>query len=168
MSQDIKAIAWEISYEWDMLRWTFEKLRYEEGELLPPEVTDPQILTEYWVGTGQDHRLHSAILESFLLHARTLRDFLCDDHKRHRDDVLAGDFFGAPEMWTKVRPPLGPYLPENRKRLNRALAHISYARLGFRARKEWDISAVLRELDLIWQSFLAALSPERREWFWSG
>ncbi|MGD0898699.1 MAG: hypothetical protein ABR915_12755, partial [Thermoguttaceae bacterium] len=129
-------------------------------ELPLPEVTDPRTLTEYSVGTGRDDRLRSAMLESFLLHARTLRDFLCHDKKRWDDDVLAGDFFKVPETWTKVRPQLGPYLTQNKMRLDKTLAHISYARLRFRANDEWDISAVLRELDLIWRAFWAAQLPE--------
>jgi hypothetical protein len=167
VSQNIEAIAGDVSYEWDMLRWTYEKLRYEEGELLLSEVTDPQILTEFWFGTSHDDRLHSAMLESFLLHARTLRDFFLDDKKKRPDDVLAGDFFEVFETWTEARPSLGPYLSQNKKRLDKSLAHISYARLDFKVASKWDISAVLRELDLIWQTFLKTLSPERRRWFWA-
>jgi hypothetical protein len=151
MSTALEAIAEDVFYEWDMFRWSFGKLR-EHG---------------YSVGTGRiNDQETSATLESFLLHTRTLRDFLCDDKKKWTDDVLAHDFFKeTPGQWTKARPPLGPYLSQNKERLNKMLAHISYARLGFKAQDEWDIGAVLHELDVIWKAFLKALSPEKRKWF---
>ena len=105
----------------------------------------------------------AAILESFLLHARVIRDFLWEDRKRKPDDVLAIEFFENDEDWKTARPEQGRLLRAERRRLNKALAHLTHARDVNTS--DWDICSIKDELDEGWKAFLTALPPERRSWF---
>src|SRR5262245_33972504 len=105
-------------------------------------------------GTGHtsgERREMSDRLESLLLHTRVLREFFYywefrnDKAKRQKpDDVIAEDYI--PD-WTSHRPPIGPYLRENKERLDKSLAHLSTLRVQYkRLEKRWDIAALRREL----------------------
>ena len=165
MTQNLEMIATHVKYEWKMLRWTSEWLRSEQSNPTPPVNVDPPIPNPYSIGTGDNNPKCSAILESFLLHARNIRDFLCNDGSRHPDDVFASQFVQSSDTWKKNRPPLGSYLAQNRDRLNKMLAHISDDRLGYMAAPKWQVATIFNELIAIWRAFVAALPPERSDWF---
>ena len=118
---------------------------------------------------SQDQFLTNVYLQSFLIHSRNLRDFLTrsrNDRGVHTDDVLAVDFFSGSEKWSP--PDVPPYLKENRIRLNRSLAHLSYDRLVFHSDKDWAIHTVREEIKGLWENFFAALTEEKQAWFISG
>lgn len=87
----------------------------------------------------QDAAMVNMALESFLIHARNIRDFFAS--RGNPDDVLARDFLGRP---TRVRLSL-LRSPKIRRRLNKRIAHISYsrARLG----RGWNWSILLSEIN---------------------
>src|ERR1019366_334218 len=88
-------------------------------------------------------------LESFLLHFRNLRVFLCPSLQEGNvfpDDVLASDFtgkFDCSDVGDKTKFP-----PEEQKRLNKMLTHISYKRPDYEP-----------------QRFVGTLTQEQRSWF---
>jgi hypothetical protein len=103
-------------------------------------------------------------LESFLLHFRNLRAFLCPSLQPcTADDVLASDFLE--NDGSNVGEPVK--LEIDRERLNKMLAHVSYRRSDYIEKDQhgWDSSVmlvlILREL----QKFFARLSGEQRGWF---
>jgi hypothetical protein len=106
-------------------------------------------------------------LESFLLHFRNLRVFLCPSLQEGNvfpDDVLASDFtgkFDCSDVGDKTKFP-----PEEQKRLNKMLTHISYKRPDYEPRDyQWDTSEMLiRMLDEL-QRFVGTLTQEQRSWF---
>jgi hypothetical protein len=110
----------------------------------------------------------SAALEVFLLHTRTLRDFFLRKRplpKSAETDILAADYFDALGEWVS---PTCAYLtdPRTKERLDRALAHVTYDRIGYSSTgKNWKTSQIADEIDNAWAAFLAALPSERRAWF---
>ena len=108
----------------------------------------------------------SAFLESCLIHARVLKDFLYGSSSRYSDDVFAWEYVGSKEKWDRRRPTLGCYLVLNETRLNKCLAHLSITRLCYDGEtKMWDLARVRDELGAAWEAFLKALPVERRDWF---
>lgn len=127
--------------------------------------------------TNEDQMNLSAQLESYLLHARVLRDFFhyyemfpqfnpslgAKQDRRNRDDVLAQDFI--PD-WGKRGPKIGSYLFDNKKRLDKSLAHLSTQRVEYKTNeKRWDIASVRNELLPVIEKFKADLPADRRQWF---
>src|SRR5262245_36916552 len=91
-----KEVADKVVYEIKMLRHTFTMLK--DRDLNVNGMRQGGVMLR--VGTGittEEERAGSAILESFLLHARVLRGFL-GGNRDQPDDVLAEDFVTA---WVK-------------------------------------------------------------------
>jgi hypothetical protein len=156
-------IASDVAYEWEMLSWTFQTICRRIGKEVVSEADSP-FPAVWYCGTSRDTQEASAMLEPFLLHVRNIRDFLyCNSLQK--DDVLAVHFFVKPNDWIAVRPPLGNYLESLRERINKSLAHLSYARLKYRSDEGWNIERIKNELDKPWRAFIDVLSPEKRQWF---
>jgi len=157
-----KEVADKVVYEIRMLRHTFKMLKdrdlnlngMRQGGVMPR------------VGTGittEQERDGSAILESFLLHARVLRGFFAGNRDQS-DDVLAEDFVPG---WVKPQAPAYPYLVAERKRLNKALAHLSAERVNYDVSgKDWDVEKIRKELEPIIKRFLMEASAmPHSDWF---
>ncbi len=161
-----RGIAEDVLYEWEMVCWTFQTIcRTIPGAVVMHEPGEPLLKVCCCLGTSRYEREASALLEPFLLHVRNIREFLYNDGAKKKDDVLALDFFDNPDDWTKKRPPIGAYLKSIRERLNKSLAHITYARLDYRQYELWDLAKIRHDLEKPWGAFMAALPPEKREWF---
>jgi hypothetical protein len=112
-----------------------------------------------------DRLTKNILIEDFLLHARIMYDFLiCDPES---DDISALHFLDCPEGWKQVRVQLCPYMSNNRKRLNKMIAHLTYKRIEYEIdnTKDWEVRAIYHEIISTWQQFLSYLSPEQHEWF---
>jgi hypothetical protein len=104
-------------------------------------------------------------LESFLLHHRNLRAFLCPSLQRvYESDVLASDFLDMEEQADQGDPVV---LGQDKDRLNALLAHISYDREKYRhaGDKEWDVLRMRDEMVQYLKVFLWKVVPVRRAWF---
>jgi hypothetical protein len=99
-----------VAYEVSMLKWTRDMLA--RGGIGIP--------------------LRYALIESWVVHLRTLVEFLCP--RRPRDnDVIAADFFDDPEEWGRTRPSLSESLESLREawvRADKELAHLTTNRKG--------------------------------------
>lgn len=83
-----------------------------------------------WFGGGSSH-IGAALLESRLLHTRNLIDFFDGNRRKGRlGDVLASDFHVARGKVALSKA--------YRDRLNKALAHLAYARVGRRLHADAD------------------------------
>jgi len=95
---------------------------------------------------------HFVFLECFVLHARSLIDFLFP-RKRSRDrenDVFAEDYFASHNEWEGIRGPVVPFLEETRSRADSWLAHLSYKRLREKVDPEWKVGDIANSiLDLV-------------------
>ena len=130
------------------------------------------------VGTGSDQE-EDVYLESFLLHARILRDFFFGQPPRGprtrvcrvckhtetlpviiKDDILACDFVSG---WNE---PESPYLKTLREPLNKMLAHLTEARERYKLQSyQWDHVAIYQSLKPVIEKFLAKLTGQNKIWF---
>ena len=98
------AVATKVTYEMRMFRYAYDKLaqlQVDMGNVLPGDVV-PSVGTRI---STEEVRAASVLLESFLIHARVLRDFFCPSPEPHKDDdVVASDFVSE---WTQ--PPASDY-----------------------------------------------------------
>jgi len=98
--------------------------------------------------------LNNAALEAFIIHVRALIDFLFND-KPYEDDIIAQDFFISPELWNNVRPEIPDSLQKAKKRADKEMAHLTYARLDVSPQaKLWPFLKIEYEIDLIMGIFL--------------
>lgn len=100
-------------------------------------------------------------LETFLLHARNLKEFFYNDNKRYDTDARAWDFLEDKNLWQKLRPAEMGSMIQIRKRAGKELAHLSYKRIyGTPPEKNWNIGEILSELLKVVDIFLDHLSPK--------
>jgi hypothetical protein len=101
-------------------------------------------------GVAGQGAIANALLESFVTHVRNSIDFLYADNPKP-DDVIAEDFFGAPEQWKQHRPALSQALLQAKRRAGKEVAHLTYARLAVAPEaKPWPFMQIAREVaDLI-------------------
>jgi hypothetical protein len=104
-------------------------------------------------------------LESFLLHFRNLRGFLCPTlQKTCGDDICASAFVGKSQA---VDVADTRTLSRDKPRLDKMLAHLSYSSEPFiQAREDaWPVARMSIEILEQLEIFLGLLSPEMRSWF---
>jgi len=147
---EMKQAAAFVYYEYGQFRWAISHLP-----------------SEWRCGTGGFSRDEDAVVEVALLHARVLRDVFTQKRplpRYSKTDIIAADFFDDPKEWD---PPVLGYLTDERERLNRSLAHLSYSRTGYELPgcKEWDFKATSSELTGAWKALLGKLPEERQAWF---
>ena len=154
-------VAAKVAYEMRMFRHGYDKLaqlQVDMGNILPGDVM-PR------VGTGistEQVRDASTLVESFLIHARVLRDFFCRGRLK-TDDVIAGDFVSG---WTQPPASDYSYIRAQKDRLDKALAHLTTTRVRYDSEgKKWDVATIRREIEPIIERFLAELPDDRRPWF---
>jgi len=104
--------------------------------------------------------VHNALLESFLIHARALTDFLrlsCPEKvrskKQREDDVIAPHFFTPPEGWQPGAMP--EILQDTKTRVGKDLCHITYTNLDAPAeQKPWDFVKIADEVKKVTNGFV--------------
>lgn len=154
-------VAAKVAYEMRMFKHDYDKLaqlQVDFGNILTGDVMP-------LVGTGistEEVRDASALIESFLIHARVLRDFFC--RRRHKpDDVIASDFVSG---WTQPPASDYSYISAQKDRLDKALAHLTTTRVRYDSEgKQWDVVTIMREIKPMIERFLAELPDDRKPWF---
>jgi hypothetical protein len=148
---DLRNAAGHINYEISMLIHTAKHLA---GWHSSPVSTAPV-----------DNEKNEA-LESFLLYFRNLRAFLCPSLQGQPkpDDILASDFLREPESRDVG---VAVNLATEKKRLDKMLAHLSYARDQYIAAGEdgWLAPRMASNTLTEFDRFLAILAPEMEPWF---
>jgi len=135
--------AWadeHLMYEVAAIRYTVEQLAREPKGM------------EQW-----------CLLESFLVHARCLNDFLWRDRTPQQpNDAFAADFC-ASGVWSAARHELSQKaLAEirHRKRFGREVMHLSYERpSGFGQHKQWPCGRVFIEIASAMRRFAILAEP---------
>lgn len=96
----------------------------------------------------------NALLESFVVHVRTLIDFFYPSIARD-NDVLAIDFFQDPAVWRELTPALSDLLATCRERAHKEIAHLTYARLAISPKdKHWRVMEIYSEIRTLMNLFL--------------
>ena len=126
-----------LLYELQIFRWAGESLNRDKGFLL------------------------SALLESLAIHLRNLIDFFYTEPADARnDDVVAGDFFAAPNTWTPGIMPKS--LQEARERANKEVSHITYKRKAAAdPTKPWPVADLFKEIHTVAQKFATEASGKK-------
>ena len=104
-------------------------------------------------------------LESFLLHFRNLRAFLCPSLQLTTpDDVIASDFLQEIVPRDVVDPTV---LSTDKQRLDKMLAHLSYSRRLFidGGTHGWEVARMLALMLSQLEAFCTMLSAAHRNWF---
>lgn len=146
--QDLRNAAKHVTYEIEMLIFAGSEL----GGWHSSPMSKP---------TGNYENM---ALESFLLHFRNLRSFLCPTlQKICHDDIWANAFLG------RSKPDVADArkLSTDKRRLDKMLAHLSYSREPFIEAREdaWPVARMSIEILEQLEIFLSLLSPEMRSWF---
>ena len=109
---------------------------------------------------SEDRSFTNMGLETFLLHARNLREFFYGEEK-YPHDARAYHFFADKECWEKMRPDETDSIKDVAKRGNKELAHLTYKRIsGTPPEKGWDCGKILSDLLGVVKVFLDKL-PEK-------
>ena len=139
-NRDLHWAAGEVAYEMEMLRAALRAL---------DEMPDDEV--------------SNLVAEALLLHVRNLLSFFYPAN-RHSDDIVAEDFASD---WRSARPnastvKFGRYdLRVLRQNLNRRLAHLSHDRpQKDPERNFWDIRAVARDMNELFEMFVQSLPDE--------
>jgi hypothetical protein len=146
--EELRQAAHHVSYEIEMLDYAADHLSGWESS--PP-----------WPH-GNAAKM---ALESFLLHFRNLRAFLCPSLQHcTADDVLASDFLGkgdGADVGDTAQ------LGVDKTRLDKMLAHVTYSRSSYVEAMDywWDIWGMLIVVFGELRKFLALLPPEQLAWF---
>lgn len=125
------------------------------------------LLYEWWMlqETAQWLASHStrtpaeqnAELESFCLHVRNLLDFFYPElrgREARSGDVVAHDFMPAGN-WEAGKPPVVPVLAKVGIRVDKQLAHLTYARLrATEAHSHWNFLHITAALSDVVHAFL--------------
>ncbi len=100
---------------------------------------------ETWQVTSQP-TINNVLVESFLIHARNIYDFLYRVSP-YTTDLLAEQFFAIPSDWRVSRPHVGMFFgnKENGDKINRFLAHLSWDRVH-KDIPTWELRQIAREL----------------------
>lgn len=108
---------------------------------------------------------HNIAIETFLVHFRNVRDFLypvTDSwlNDRYVDDVIAFDFCSD---WLSVADDWKECSANERDRVNKLLAHISYSRPELD--HKWPVTDMLPAIRKSFAAFVSTLPSERKTWF---
>jgi hypothetical protein len=90
--------------------------------------------------------IHTAALESFLIHFRCMKDFL--NNLKFPDDVKAGDYASSWSGSANVRE-----TTNEKARLDKLLAHLSYTRDGL-DRGQWEVRQMEQNITAAMETFL--------------
>ncbi len=141
-------------------RKSSEHLHYEINML----ISTAQSLAKAQQVLDQTQFNLNVLLESFVIHARALMDFMYDD-KPWEDDVVAAKFFDSPKQWTKVRKPLVNLSEELQKvngRVGKEVAHLTLKRNEITAEtKKWQFGKIAQELKTSFDIFLEHVPKDK-------
>jgi len=102
----------------------------------------------------QGTNIGNALLESFLIHARLLKDFLYSNNP-HEGDVIAEDFFERNEKWISIWPELSSLLNRLKGRVGKEVAHLTYDRINVTPDEIlWPVIQIKKEIIQVINMFL--------------
>jgi hypothetical protein len=99
-------------------------------------------------------------LESFLIHASLLIEFLYND-KRKAQDIRARDFFNAPKQWKALRPDISRLLALVVPAANKHLENPSHK--GLQKILEWPFKSIANSIERVMTIFLDNIPEELKE-----
>jgi hypothetical protein len=107
--------------------------------------------------------INNALLESFLVHVRSLKAFLYDP-KGREDDVCADDYVVNAEEWRRARGEVPDLLKKAAQRTGGEVAHLSTRRRLEPDAKQWDVRELVQALVQPFCQFVAMTPAGRLDW----
>lgn len=101
--------------------------------------------------------IHNALLESFLIHARILIEFLYKN-KPYKDTVRASQYFTSDSPWKSIRPQKTELLKTTETDAHKQLAHLTYTRL--QGKREWPYIKIANDIEAVLQVFYENLPDD--------
>jgi len=101
--------------------------------------------------------IHNALLESFLIHARILIEFLYKNQP-YKDTVRASQYFTSDSPWKSIRPPKTELLEKTEKDAHKYLAHLTYTRL--QRKRKWPYIKIANDIKAVLQVFYENLPDD--------
>jgi len=101
--------------------------------------------------------IHNALLESFLIHARILIEFLYKNQP-YKDTVRASQYFTSDSPWKSIRPPKTELLEKTEKDAHKYLAHLTYTRL--QRKRKWPCIKIANDIKAVLQVFYENLPDD--------
>ena len=101
--------------------------------------------------------IHNALLESFLIHARILIEFLYKN-KPYKDTVRASQYFTSDSPWKSIRPQKTELLEKTEKDAHKHLAHLTYTRL--QGKRGWPYIKIANDIKAVLQVFYENLPDD--------
>src|SRR5271157_886788 len=100
------------------------------------------------IGIAGEGPINNALLESFTIHVRALIGFFYSESPRN-DHIVAEDFFQNPNDWMNKRPLKTELLEIAKKRADREVAHLTYARIDITPEeKQWEFLKIFNDLQI--------------------
>lgn len=146
---ELQEAALHVKYEIEMLTHCTEYLSAEYASPPDPLATHDKNMA----------------LETFLMHYRNLRAFLCPNLQRvAEDDIIASDFLKEPAARDIAD---ASKFKLDKERLDGMLSHLTYRRVGYIAASNnlWSVSDMVRAMLLELQAFIGALPSAMASWF---
>jgi hypothetical protein len=104
----------------------------------------------------------NALVESFVIHVRALIEFLFTDRRKRTDDGIAADLVRDPAEWTRTRGDLPPLLTTVKRRADKEIAHVTFARKSLTEEaREWGVGNVHAAISRVLKEFVPLVPEER-------
>ncbi len=101
--------------------------------------------------------IHNALVESFLIHARILIEFLYKNQP-YKDTVRASQYFTSDSPWKSIRPQKTQLLKTTEQDAHKYLAHLTYTRL--QGKKRWPFIKIATDIETVLKVFHENLSGD--------
>lgn len=135
-----------VDYDLSMMGCTLEQMLQRNTTIESPRI---------------EQLVANALHHSFLLATRNLCTFLFS-YRPRSNDIIAEDFFDAPDDWKKLRPASLPEFEKGSlaKMISQRLLHLTYTRAG-NTKPVWGNLRIAWELLKSLKVFVANVSPDR-------
>ena len=104
--------------------------------------------------------IYNALLESFLIHARILIDFLYRDDP-YKNTVRAAQYFTCDNPWESIRPMETEMITEARQDAHKHLDNLTYNHLHIKI--HWPYEEIANEVEAVLQVFIENLPTNYRK-----
>ena len=142
------------TYSIEHLYYELEMLFFMREWLVSPDAADRELI------------VNNALIEAFLIHARSLTAFLhYAPNPKHPDDVTAEHYVADVEEWRAARGPMPEVLKVLRDRTGREIAHLTTQRHPAGSpKKAWSPQEIILALTPRLKAFVAYVPPQRIDW----
>jgi hypothetical protein len=136
------------------LYYELEMLFFMGEWLLSPSAADRELIVK------------NALIEAFLIHARSLTAFLHDrPNPRYPNDVTAEHYVADVDQWRARRGPVPDVLEVLRKRTGQEIAHLTTLRHPTGSpEKAWSPQEIIDALRPRLKAFVDEVPPQRIDW----